>query len=134
TVRPTVRSRWARWSGSPWGTPGWGCAPSPPRTAGGRSHWYPWPGPTSAAGSPRTCRNCWRCPVDAADLHVTGGAGGIDANYEDLATLARDSDGAAPALAGISAECHAAPTTPAWWTSPSAPDPGSWARGRAPRW
>ena len=50
--------------------------------------------------------------MDAADLHVTGGAGGIDANYEDLATLARDSDGVATGLAGISAECHAALADP----------------------
>jgi hypothetical protein len=40
-------------------------------------------------------------------IHVSGGAGGTDAHYEDLATLARTSDDLAVALAEISAKCHA---------------------------
>jgi hypothetical protein len=39
-------------------------------------------------------------------LHVSGGAGGTYARYEDLYTLARDSDDLAGTLALISTQCH----------------------------
>jgi hypothetical protein len=45
--------------------------------------------------------------VSSNDLHVTGGVGGTDAYYEDIATLAHGSDNLALSLARISAECHA---------------------------
>ncbi len=41
------------------------------------------------------------------ELQVTGGAGGFEARYEDIALLARHSDDLARSLAVISAECHA---------------------------
>jgi hypothetical protein len=41
------------------------------------------------------------------ELHVSGGAGGTYARYEDLYTLARDSDDLAGALALTTAQCHA---------------------------
>jgi hypothetical protein len=44
--------------------------------------------------------------MSGPDLQVSGGVGGIDAHYEDLATLGRESDDLALTLGLISAECH----------------------------
>jgi pimeloyl-ACP methyl ester carboxylesterase len=41
------------------------------------------------------------------DLHVTGGAGGTYARFEDIELLARRSEELGAELAGIAAECHA---------------------------
>ena len=46
------------------------------------------------------------------ELQVEGGAGGTEARYEDIGILARHSGDLAAALAGISAECHAALADP----------------------
>lgn len=43
---------------------------------------------------------------DDPALKVTGGAGGVTAEVDDLATLARLSDGLAETLGRVSAECH----------------------------
>ena len=41
------------------------------------------------------------------ELHISGGVGGTYARYEDLYTLAGDSDDLAGTLASITAQCHA---------------------------
>ncbi|HEX6499554.1 MAG TPA: alpha/beta hydrolase [Micromonosporaceae bacterium] len=46
------------------------------------------------------------------ELHVSGGAGGIEAHYEDIEVLARHSGEFAERLAAIDAECHAALVDP----------------------
>ncbi|HEX8630164.1 MAG TPA: hypothetical protein VF755_18555, partial [Catenuloplanes sp.] len=46
------------------------------------------------------------------DLQISGGTGGTDAHYRDIATLAQHSDELAVELASISAQCHAALTDP----------------------
>ena len=46
------------------------------------------------------------------ELHVSGGAGGTTARYDDLAMLGRHSDDLAVGLASISAECHGALADP----------------------
>lgn len=45
--------------------------------------------------------------MSGPDLEITGGAGGVEARYEDLATLAGRSVDLGGELAGISASCHA---------------------------
>jgi hypothetical protein len=46
------------------------------------------------------------------ELRVSGGVGGVDAQYEDIGLLAQHSDDLAMDLAVISAECHAALADP----------------------
>jgi pimeloyl-ACP methyl ester carboxylesterase len=46
------------------------------------------------------------------DLHVTGGAGGVTARYDDLETLAQLSDDLALILGRVSLECHEALVDP----------------------
>lgn len=60
-------------------------------------------------------------------LHVSGGAGGVEAHYEDIEMLARHSGEFAERLAGITAECHGALVDPNVLAS-AVLDPGGMAR------
>lgn len=51
-------------------------------------------------------------PENGTETRIAGGAGGVDADYDDMFTLADSSDDLAFALGRISGECHAVAADP----------------------